>query len=90
LIFSKILNLFFDGIFINWKFTNYRKDKIEIEVKNSLAAFIPEVQVLGTKMSEPGSDAYNREIDMNKAGIIVYYSIIGTPIQDSVSITTTV
>ena len=33
LIFSKILNLFFDGIFINWKFTNYRKDKIDIEEK---------------------------------------------------------
>ena len=33
LIFSKILNLFFDGIFINWKFTNYRKDKKDIEKK---------------------------------------------------------
>ena len=33
LIFSKILNLFFDGIFINWKFTNYRKDKQDIEKK---------------------------------------------------------
>ena len=33
LIFSKILNLFFDGIFINWKFTNYRKDIQEIEKK---------------------------------------------------------
>tara|TARA_Y100000591_G_scaffold328923_1_gene356445 strand:- start:362 stop:1369 length:1008 start_codon:yes stop_codon:yes gene_type:complete len=33
LIFSKILNLFFDGIFINWKFTNYRKDKEEVELK---------------------------------------------------------
>ena len=33
LIFSKILNLFFDGIFVNWKFTNYRKDKIDIEKK---------------------------------------------------------
>ena len=28
--FSKILNLFFDGIFINWKFTNYRNDKVNI------------------------------------------------------------
>ncbi len=33
LIFSKILNLFFDGIFINWKFTNYRKDKEDLEKK---------------------------------------------------------
>ncbi len=33
LIFSKILNLFFDGIFVNWKFTNYRKDKKDIETK---------------------------------------------------------
>ena len=33
LIFSKILNLFFDGIFINWKFTNYRKDKQDLEKK---------------------------------------------------------
>ena len=33
IIFSKILNLLFDGIFINWKFTNYRKDKNEHEVK---------------------------------------------------------
>ncbi len=33
LIFSKILNLCFDGIFINWKFTNYRKDKEDIEKK---------------------------------------------------------
>ena len=33
LIFSKILNLFFDGIFINWKFTNYRKDEQDLEKK---------------------------------------------------------
>ena len=33
LIFSKILNLLFDGIFINWKFTNYRRDKEDIEKK---------------------------------------------------------
>lgn len=33
LIFSKILNLFFDGIFVNWKFTNYRKDKEVVEKK---------------------------------------------------------
>jgi len=33
LIFSKILNLFFDGIFINWKFTNYRNDKEDLEKK---------------------------------------------------------
>ena len=33
LFFSKILNLFFDGIFINWKFTNYRKNKDDIEAK---------------------------------------------------------
>ena len=33
LIFSKILNLLFDGIFINWKFTNYRKDKDALESK---------------------------------------------------------
>ena len=31
--FSKILNLFFDGIFINWKFTNYRNDKEDLEKK---------------------------------------------------------
>ena len=31
--FSKILNLIFDGIFINWKFTNYRSDINEIEYK---------------------------------------------------------
>ncbi len=33
LIFSKILNLFFDGIFVNWKFTNYRRDKEDLEKK---------------------------------------------------------
>ena len=33
LIFSKILNFLFDGIFINWKFTNYRKDKEQVESK---------------------------------------------------------
>ena len=33
IIFSKILNFLFDGIFINWKFTNYRKDKEDIEKK---------------------------------------------------------
>ena len=33
LIFSKILNFLFDGIFINWKFTNYRKNKKEVELK---------------------------------------------------------
>lgn len=33
LIFSKILNLLFDGIFVNWKFTNYRKDKEELNSK---------------------------------------------------------
>ena len=33
IIFSKILNLLFDGIFINWKFTNYRKDKQDLEKK---------------------------------------------------------
>ena len=31
--FSKILNLFFDGIFINFKFTNYRSDNEDIEKK---------------------------------------------------------
>ena len=33
IIFSKILNFLFDGIFINWKFTNYRKDRNDIESK---------------------------------------------------------
>ena len=33
LLFSKILNLFFDGIFVNWKFTNYRNDKEDLEKK---------------------------------------------------------
>ena len=33
IIFSKILNFFFDGIFVNWKFTNYRKDKSTLEAK---------------------------------------------------------
>ena len=33
IIFSKILNIFFDGIFVNWKFTNYRKDKEDVEKK---------------------------------------------------------
>ena len=33
IIFSKILNLLFDGIFINWKFTNYRGDLEDIEKK---------------------------------------------------------
>ena len=31
IIFSKILNLLFDAVFINWKFTNYRSDKEDIE-----------------------------------------------------------
>ena len=31
--FSKILNLLFDGIFVNWKFTNYRNDINDIELK---------------------------------------------------------
>ena len=33
LIFSKIINLFFDGIFINWKFTNIRSEKENLEKK---------------------------------------------------------
>ena len=33
IIFSKFLNFLFDGIFINWKFTNYRADKKDIEKK---------------------------------------------------------
>ena len=33
MIFSRILNFLFDGIFINWKFTNYRKDREEVEFK---------------------------------------------------------
>ena len=33
IIFSKIFNLLFDGIFINWKFTNYRGDSEDIEKK---------------------------------------------------------
>ena len=33
IIFSKILNFLFDGIFVNWKFTNYRKDKDALEAK---------------------------------------------------------
>tara|TARA_B100001057_G_scaffold334058_1_gene334651 strand:- start:1087 stop:2094 length:1008 start_codon:yes stop_codon:yes gene_type:complete len=33
IIFSKILNFFFDGIFVNWKFTNYRKDLEDLESK---------------------------------------------------------
>ena len=31
--FSKILNFSFDSIFINWKFTNYRNDKEDLEKK---------------------------------------------------------
>ena len=30
--FSRILNVIFDGIFINWKFTNYREDE-NIDIK---------------------------------------------------------
>ena len=33
IIFSKILNYLFDGIFINWKFQNYRQDKLDLENK---------------------------------------------------------
>ena len=33
LIFSKILDLFFDGIFVNWKFTNIRSEKENLEKK---------------------------------------------------------
>ena len=33
IIFSKILNSSFDAVFINWKFTNYRSDKEDIEKK---------------------------------------------------------
>ncbi len=33
IIFSKILNFLFDGIFVNWKFTNFRKDKDALEDK---------------------------------------------------------
>ena len=33
IIFSKIFNLLFDGIFNNWKFTNYRGDSEDIEKK---------------------------------------------------------
>lgn len=32
-IFSKILNLIFDGIFVNWKFTNIRSDTNDIQSK---------------------------------------------------------
>jgi len=33
IIFSKILNILFDGIFVNWKFTNYRGNKEDVEKK---------------------------------------------------------
>ena len=33
IIFSKLLNLIFDGIFVNWKFTNYRRDINDLELK---------------------------------------------------------
>jgi glycosyltransferase involved in cell wall biosynthesis len=33
IMFSKIINLFFDGIFVNWKFTNYRSDINDLEFK---------------------------------------------------------
>ncbi len=33
IIFSKILDLIFDGIFVNWKFINYRKDRNDLELK---------------------------------------------------------
>ena len=33
ILFSKILNLIFDGIFVNWKFTNLRNDKNNLELK---------------------------------------------------------
>ena len=54
LIFSKIFNLFFDGIFVNWKFTNYRKDKEELEnklLKLSKTYSIKKVIVDGTDRS---------------------------------------
>ena len=31
--FSKVLNLFFDGLFVNWKFTNLRSDRNNLELK---------------------------------------------------------
>ena len=33
IIFSKILNLIFDGIFVNWRFTNHRSDIPDLELK---------------------------------------------------------
>ena len=33
IIFSKIINLLFDCIFVNWKFTNYRNDLNDLELK---------------------------------------------------------
>tara|TARA_B100001057_G_scaffold46877_1_gene41818 strand:+ start:12705 stop:13712 length:1008 start_codon:yes stop_codon:yes gene_type:complete len=33
IIFSRILNFLFDGVFVNWKFTNYRKDRNDHEAK---------------------------------------------------------
>ena len=52
--FSKILNLFFDGIFINFKFTNYRSDNEDIEkklLKLSKIFWIKKVIVDGTDKS---------------------------------------
>ena len=54
MIFSKILNLLFDGIFVNWKFTSDRNDKnLEIKLLNLSKEFkIKKVLIDGTDKSK--------------------------------------
>tara|TARA_B100000902_G_scaffold24203_1_gene29116 strand:- start:538 stop:996 length:459 start_codon:yes stop_codon:yes gene_type:complete len=82
---SKLWEYLFDNITEDMK-----RDKIDVEIRNSLAIWIPEVDVIGVSMAEPGSPEHNRNTDLNRIGVRVYYRIRGTQVDDSVDVSTPV
>ena len=65
-----------------------RIDKIAVEIKSSLATWIPEVRVTQVVWAKEGSHQRARETDLNRIGVKVHYEILGTSINDSVAVTT--
>ncbi len=82
---SKLWEYLFDNITDELK-----QDKIDVEIRQSLAIWIPEITVISVAMAGPGSAEYNRNTDMNRIGIRVYYSIKGSAVQDQVDVSTPV
>jgi len=67
-IFIRILDIFFDGMFINWKFTNFRNDKnLEKKILNLCKKFKNKKVLVDSRDT---SNAYNNEI-MNSFDLII-------------------